>query len=267
MNQPANQIHHAASTGFAAQADSYARGRPDYPDAIVGWMHDRLGLSAETTALDLGAGTGKFTAYLLRSGTKVIALEPVQQMREKLLQALPGVEARDGTAEAIPLPDASVDAVVCAQSFHWFATKPALAEIHRVLKPGGTLGLVWNMRDEGVAWVAALTDIMKPYEGDTPRFAKGTWKTVFPFDGFGALREQHFDHGHSGAPEDVIVNRIRSISFIAELDADRQAGVVAQLHALIASKPELAGKDVVTMPYTTAAFSATKTASLQSNPS
>ena len=247
-------IHRSAAEGFSAKADSYVRGRPDYPDAIVGWLHDRLHLGPGKTVVDLGAGTGKFTAYLIKTGARVIAIEPVREMRAKIEQTLTTVEARDGTATAIPLPDNSVDAVTCAQAFHWFATKEALTEIHRVLKPGGRFGLIWNVRDESVDWIAELTGIITPYEGDAPRFAKGTWREVFPHPGFSPLAEDRFAHSHTGSPEDVIINRIRSTSFIAALPVDEEAKVVEKLHALIAATPALAGKSVINMPYSTAAY-------------
>lgn len=167
---------------------------------------------------------------------------------------------RKSVKNAIPLPDASVDAVVCAQSFHWFATREALAEIHRVLKPSGKLGLVWNTRDAGVDWVAQLDQIVNRVEGDTPRYYTGAWKKVFPFAGFGPLHEQHFSHGHTGSPEDVIVTRVRSSSFIAALPAEKRAAIDAQVQALIAATPELNGKDVVTVPYETAVFYTVKEA-------
>ena len=254
MTDTANAIHHSASDGFAAKADAYARGRPDYPDEIVGWLQQRLGLAAGKVVLDVGAGTGKFTTYLTRTGARVIAVEPVRQMRDKLTRALPGVEAHPGTADNIPLADGSVDALTCAQAFHWFATPAALTEFHRVLKPGGKLGLIWNVRDESVPWIARLTRIFTPHEGDTPRYHTGAWKRVFPFRGFGPLQEDRFAHGHTGSPEDVIINRVRSTSFIAALPTEEEAKVVAQLHALIASEPALAGKTEVTVPYATSAF-------------
>ena len=260
MGNSTAAIHTSAATGFAAKADRYVRGRPDYPDEIVSWLQNRLSLKEGKVALDLGAGTGKFTAYLVKTGAQVIAVEPVQQMREQLSRKLPDIDARDGTAVSIPLPDASVDAVTCAQAFHWFGTRQALAEICRVLKPSGKLGLIWNMRDETVDWIAKLTHIITPYEGDTPRFAKGTWKEAFPFDGLSPLREDHFRHSHTGSPEDVIIDRVRSTSFIAALPPDEEAKVVAQLRALIAATPALAGKDVVSVPYDTVAFCAEKIA-------
>lgn len=251
-------IHRSAAEGYAAQADLYVRGRPDYPDAVSGWLRDRLGLGAGKTAVDLGAGTGKFAAYLAATGAKVIAVEPVAEMRAKLAQKLPAVDVRKGTATSMPLPDGSVDALVCAQAFHWFATRAALAEIHRVLKPGGHLGLIWNRRDTDIGWVAEMTHLVDAYEGDTPRFAKGTWREAFPFDGFTPPHEERFMHAHTGTPEDVIVNRVRSTSFIAALPADEEAKVTERVRALIARTPALAGKDTVTLPYVTFAYSARK---------
>ena len=189
----------AAAEGYQANADRYVKGRPDYPPEIAAWLRDVIGLHAGMTVIDLGAGTGKFTPRLLETGAQVIAVEPVPQMLEKLSAALPQVKTLAGTADAIPLPDESVDAVVCAQSFHWFATPQALAEIQRILKPGGKLGLVWNMRDARVGWVRKLNQIVDSHEGDAPRFYTGEWRKLFPFKGFEPLQEQVFMLGHRGA--------------------------------------------------------------------
>ncbi|WP_342050280.1 MULTISPECIES: class I SAM-dependent methyltransferase [unclassified Cupriavidus] len=247
-------IHHAAAQGFSSQADTYARGRPDYPKEIAEWLRDTVGLAAGRTVVDLGAGTGKFTRLLQPTGATIIAVEPVAQMRDQLSGALPGVQAVAGTAESMPLPDASVDAVVCAQAFHWFANTAAMREIRRVLRPGGRLGLVWNVRDESVDWVARLTDIMKPFEGDAPRFHRGDWRKVFPADGFGPLALTSLPYSHTGAPEQVIVDRVMSVSFIASLQPAQQDAVRAQLHDVIAHHPALAGQDIVSFPYRTEAY-------------
>ncbi|WP_438390954.1 class I SAM-dependent methyltransferase [Caballeronia sp. DA-9] len=258
MSTGIHGVHHTAAGGYANTADTYARGRPDYPAEVAGWLHDQLGLEAGKTVVDLGAGTGKFTPRLIETGAHVIAIEPVAGMLEKLIATLPQVDARMGSADAIPLPDASVDAVVCAQSFHWFATHAALAEIHRVLKPGGTLGLIWNLRDARVPWVAKLDAIVNRVEGDTPRYYTGAWRSAFPFSGLGPFAEHHFKHGHTGSPNGVILDRLRSMSFVAALGADERAKIEREITALIALEPELAGHDVVTVPYETAAFSARK---------
>lgn len=246
-------INRYAADGYAAGAQAYVKGRPDYP-AVADWLGDDLALSPGKVALDLGAGTGKFLPHLRATGAAVIAVEPVAQMLDQLMAGNPGVDVRQGSAEHIPLADAAVDAVVCAQSFHWFATKAALAEIRRVLKPGGVLGLIWNVRDESVAWVAELTDIMTPYEGDAPRYRTLPWHHVFPDPGFGPLAERRFPHGHTGAPDEVIRDRILSVSFIAALPAQDREHVRAQLDSLIVATPDLAGKSQVTFPYVTAAY-------------
>lgn len=249
---------HSAAEGFETGASAYERGRPDYPAGVANWLTGALDLGPGRTVVDLGAGTGKFTRYLTATGATVIAVEPVDGMREKLVQALPDVRALAGTAEAIPLPDASVDAVVCAQAFHWFATASALAEISRVLRPGGKLGLIWNMRDESNPWVAAISEIITPYEGDAPRAYKGTWKSAFPVPTLSSLELQRFDYGHSGTAEDVIVNRTLSTSFIAKLPDNERQNVANRLRDLIASHHDLAGKAEVTYPYVTMAYSATR---------
>jgi len=251
-------IHHAAAQGFSSQADTYARGRPDYPTELDAWLRDALGLGPGKTVADVGAGTGKFSLLLARTGAEVIAVEPVAAMRAQLAAALPSVQVLEGTAEALPLADASVDAVVCAQAFHWFANPASVAEFRRVLRPGGKLGLVWNVRDESVDWVARLTAIMTPHEGDAPRFYKGDWKRVFPAEGFGPLELSSLPYEHVGPPQQVIVDRVMSVSFIAALPPAQQDAVRAQLDRLIASHPELAGRDTVAFPYRTEAYCCTR---------
>ena len=139
-----SDVHPAAARGFGQGTDAYVRGRPDFPPAALDWLCNDLGLRAGTTAVELGAGTGKCTKLLVETTATVVAVEPVAAMLERLARDLPGVAAVHGQAQRIPLADASADAVVCAQAFHWFATAEALAEIHRVLKPRAPLGLIWS---------------------------------------------------------------------------------------------------------------------------
>jgi SAM-dependent methyltransferase len=213
---------------------------------------------AGASGRSLGAGTGKFLPLLVATGAEVIAVEPIAAMRDQLAAAFPDVRALAGSAEAIPLADASLDAVVCAQSFHWFANASALAEIRRVLKPGGSLGLVWNVRDESVRWVAALTTLIQLYEGNAPRYGSGDWRRLFPAQGFGPLNERRFAHRHVGPPEQVIVDRTLSTSFIAALPAAARHDLADSIRAIIAATPEIAGKDMVAFPYETAAFDCQK---------
>ena len=254
---PHGTVHDAAARGFAAAADAYVRGRPDYPPALDAWLRERVLPAPGKTVVDLGAGTGKFVPRLATTGARIVAIEPVAAMRARLGAAFPAVDVRDGTAEAMPLADASIDAVVCAQAFHWFATAAALAEIARVLRPGGVLGLVWNVRDESVPWVRRMTAVLEPYEGDVPGY-RGDWRRVFPAAAFGPLDECRFAHEHVGSPERVIVDRVLSVSFIAALPAAERVVVEGRLRELIAHEPVLAGREVVAVPYETVAFRAVR---------
>lgn len=254
MPDTAKPIHHSADRGYAQSADTYVQGRPDYPSQILPWLTGTLNMGADTRVIDLGAGTGKFTRYLQQTGASVTAVEPVASMRAELSTHVPGVTVLAGTAQALPLDNESVDIVVCAQAFHWFATTAALNEIHRVLRPGGRLGLIWNKRDTRQEWVRKLDEIVNAYESDTPRFHTGKWLEVFPRAGFSPLQEVRFSHGHTGTPENVIVNRSLSTSFIAALPEEQQSSVRRQVLALIEQTPELKNQPHVTFPYETLAY-------------
>ena len=248
-----DEVHAAAAEGFANAVAAYVAGRPGYPPAVDRWLSETLGLSGDSTVIDLGAGTGKSTAHLLKTGARVVAVEPVEAMRVAMQRDLPEVDVQNGTATAIPMVDGRADAVVCAQSFHWFASRAAVREIRRVLRPGGRLGLIWNVRDESVPWVAALTRIMAQYEDDAPRFHHGAWRQVFPAEGFDVLKEKTFSHEHCGAAERVIVDRVLSVSFIAALPDPVRLAVAEEIRALIQKTPELAGRSEVCFPYRTLA--------------
>jgi SAM-dependent methyltransferase len=264
-------LHPAASAGFSAGAPTYVRGRPNYPEALLGWLREALQLHAATTAVDLGAGTGKFTALLRRTGARIIAVEPVAAMRSQFTDLLPHaglmpdesapILMAAGMAEALPLHSSAVDAVVCAQAFHWFAAPAALSEIHRVLRPGGRLGLVWNVRDETVDWVAAITAVLAPYEGDAPRFTSGRWRDALARSAacglFSEPQAVTWSHEAGGSPEHVIIERFLSVSFIAALPADEQARVRQRLQHIIDTHPRLRGRAQITLPYVTHAYSCT----------
>ena len=253
------ELHRAVAEGFTAGAAAYASGRPDYPAELDVWLREALGLAAGKTALDLGAGTGKFTPRLLATGAAVTGVEPVAAMRAQFVRALPDVPVLEGSAEAIPCPDGSVDAVVCAQSFHWFATPAALAELRRVLKVGGALGLVWNLRDLRVGWVRALAAIIEAHRGDAPGHESGAWRRLFPAPGFSPLAERRFAYAHEGPIERVIVERSLSTSFIAAMPEAERAGIAAAIRELIAETPEFAGRERATYPYETIAVSTRRT--------
>jgi SAM-dependent methyltransferase len=248
-------IHPLARTGFGLAAAEYERSRPGYPAAAVEWLAARLGITDSSTVLDVGAGTGKLTRAVVPTGAKVLALEPVEAMRQHLAAALPDVEILDrGTAEEVPLPDGSVDAVVCAQAFHWFRGAEALAEFHRVLREGGGLGLLWNNRDESMGWVAELTRIIDPYESGVPRERYGLWRRAFDETTFfGPIERAEFRHEQSG---DVgwVLDRVGSMSFIASLPAETREDVFGQIRRLLETHPNTAGREEVTLPYRTEVF-------------
>lgn len=143
--------------------------------AALAELADALPLEAGRTVVDLGAGTGKFTRLLALTGAEVIAVEPVTEMRERLAELLPGVRVTAGTAEATGLPDGCADAVVAAQSWHWFQEDEALAEVERLLRPGGSLALVWNTYDTSVPWVRDYQDIVFRL---APRDLPSPWTTA-----------------------------------------------------------------------------------------
>jgi len=143
-------------TAFADVAGAYERGRPGYPEEAVRWLAG----DEPCDVIDLGAGTGKLTRALVALSHRVIAIEPLDEMRAELEAALPAVHALPGSAEVIPLPDGSTDVVTSAQAFHWFDHDDAMPEIARVLRPGGRIALVWNSRDDRDPWMARLSAII-----------------------------------------------------------------------------------------------------------
>jgi SAM-dependent methyltransferase len=233
-------IHDAAQSGFSRAAAEYERGRPDYPPAALEPLH----LSPELVVLDLAAGTGKLTRLLAARGATVIAVEPVAEMRA----ALPAsVEALDGTAEAIPLDGGSVDLVTVAQAFHWFDGDTALAEIHRVLIPGGRLALIWNRRVEGDPVNVAFDAIVDPHRAGVPTHRRDEWRAAFERSNrFSPLEEHVFDN-RQVLDSAGLADRVGSISFIASLPGEERAQVLTAARALAADGP-------VTVPYTTEVF-------------
>jgi len=253
-------VHRAAEVGFARAADAYERGRAMFPADAVAAMLASTGAAPGVTLLELGAGTGKLTRSLTGSGARVIALEPVAEMRAKLAAGVPGAELLDAVAEAIPLADGSVDAVVAAQAYHWFDPEAATAEVARVLRPGGAVALVWNRRDERVAWMRDLSRILDTRSGDAPRYRNGTWRRGFDGNPAFAPLELH-TWPHRGAEgRDVVMARVASMSFVAALDDEPRATLLAQIEELVATHPDTRGREDVALPYVTELFTTRKLA-------
>lgn len=157
MTEPTQAERERRARSFGSDATAYAEHRPDYPADALRW-----GLPPRASqVLDLAAGTGKLTEGLLALGLEVTAVEPDPGMRAEFVRTFPQVPVFDGTAERIPLPDASVDSVLAGQAFHWFDLDVALGEIARVLRPGGTVVGLWNFDDESVPWVARFRAMAK----------------------------------------------------------------------------------------------------------
>jgi ubiquinone/menaquinone biosynthesis C-methylase UbiE len=228
-------VHAAAARGFARSAGAYERARPDYPAKAIAWLADRVGLGPGRTVVDLAAGTGKLTRPLAGTGAEVVAVEPVAEMRARIGPA--AARALDGTAEAMPLPDESADAVTVGQAFHWFDGPAALAEIHRVLRPGGALALVWNRRPLDAPVHAAIEAIIERHRGGTPQHASGRWRDAFDETTlFGPLTERAFAHSRS-QDADALADRVGSTSFVAALDDGPRADVLDAVRALAADGP------------------------------
>ncbi len=227
-----NAVHETAAEGFARGAGAYERGRPSYPPEAVSWLAEQMGMAPGRRVLDLGAGTGKLTRLLIATGASLIAVEPVAEMRSAFAGLAPGVDVRTGTAEAIPLSDASVDAVVVAQAFHWFASEQTLAEIARVLTPTGRLGLVWNRRDLREPLQAAISEIVEPHRGSTPSFMTGNWREAFQHTRLFIPKAEHQVSYEQSLAIDQLTDRVLSVSFIAALSTSARDEVEREVRAL-----------------------------------
>jgi SAM-dependent methyltransferase len=244
-------VHRAAAVGFDRAAGAYERGRAGYPAAAVETILAETGAAPGRTVLELGAGTGKLTRKLVASGARVIALEPVAGMRDVLAQVAPEAELLDAVAEAIPLADASADAVVAAQSFHWFDPAAAAAEVARVLPASGAVALIWNRRDERVAWVRELSRILDGRAGDAPRYRSGLWRRAFDENpDFEPLTLETWPHRGAEGRE-VVLARVASMSFVASLDDEPRAQLLAEVADLLDTHPDLRGRTDVALPYVT----------------
>jgi SAM-dependent methyltransferase len=227
-------LHPLADEGFRDVAQAYDRGRPDYPPELL----DVLALPAGARVLDLASGTGKLTRLLRGAGFEVVPVEPQPAMRALVDGAL------DGTAEAIPLGDASVDAATIADAWHWFDQARAAGELARVIRPGGLLAVLWQWpTGEGVPdWAPKLGEILGPLRREHPAFT-GEMKTPDEFDGFEG-REEHSVPFAYRTDRERYVAFISSMSFVASLPPEERADVLRRVAELVPDEP-------FTLPYRT----------------
>lgn len=218
---------------FDNAAEAYEQARPDYPDALL----DLLPIDASATVLDLGAGTGKLTRVLARRYARVIAVEPLDNMRAILEGVVPQAEALPGTAEAIPLPDASVDAVFAAAAFHWFAHDDAILEMARVLRPGGVLALAWNESDKPLPLPREFTDYQDALVDPAERERVQTpWSEIVGRGPFGELREDVATHEQVQSRANVLLFA-RSLSLVARRPEEEREGIMLDLDSLLPDGP------------------------------
>lgn len=243
------------ATSFGAEAANYEAGRPEYPFEAVAWMLERMPADSRRIA-DVGAGTGKLTRVLGHApGAEVVAVDPDAAMLAALRKSVPGVPTFQGSAERMPLPDASIDAAVLGQAWHWVEPTAASAELGRVVRSGGVLGLIWNIRDERTEWVRRLTDVMHSSpaenmvngpESEGPRIAAP----------FGQVETQRWEWNRP-MTRTQLHQMALSRSYLITAPADERTEITRQMDALF-DELGLDGDSTIDLPYVTHVFRAVR---------
>lgn len=240
-------IHETAASGYGAAASTYERGRPTYAPDAFRWVAVALSRPRDSSrALDVGAGTGKWTRGLAEVVADVTAVEPVAAMRAVLGQEVPSARVVAGTAEALPLAGGSVDLTTAASAVHWFRLDRAIPELCRVTRPGGVVAVAANVRDDGVAWVADLDRLLQPHRSGVPAARTVPWReAMVAAPQLEPLGEERFAN-----PQDLdaerLATRVASLSFVAALPAPRREALLDEVRRFAAGLPRR-----FTMPYTT----------------
>jgi SAM-dependent methyltransferase len=261
------------ASSFGTAAGQYAQHRPGYAEGAIRWCLAPVSGAQPLRVVDLGAGTGILTRALTRLGADVVAVEPHQEMLAELRRQLPGVRAAEGSAEALPLPDQSADAVLCGQAMHWFAMDRALPEIARVLTPGGVLAGLWNVDDDRVGWVAELTAISE--HGPTlsgwrtaPEAAAGPgavrvgsgWFAPAELragsDWFAPVEEHEFGNGQTRSAGSLVAT-IATHSRMLLMDEAERTSTLARIRDFLHHQPETSAGEF-TLPLVTVALRAVR---------
>jgi SAM-dependent methyltransferase len=241
-----------AAIGFAAAGSVYERGRPDYPPAVIDAMVERLRLTPESRLLDVAAGTGKLTRCFV-GRADVVACEPAAEMRAEFARIQPSIPIVDGLGERLPFPDASMDAITVGTAFHWFDGPAAGAEFHRVLKPAGTLGLVWLQRDESVPWMDELVRLVDTYRpAEARRYSETPWQAAFDSDEgrrrFTLLQHLDVPFAHL-VDREAAVQRTASTSFVAAMPEEQRAKVLTRVRDLYDTHPDTRELEMIPLPH------------------
>jgi len=233
-----DEEHQRLARSFGPVAEAYDRGRPSFPEEAVRWL---VGPDP-ATVLEVGAGTGKLTRQLVDLGHDVHATEPAEEMLEILRRNLPDTRSTQASAEELPVPDRSVDVVIAAQSFHWFDLERAMPEMARVLRPGGHLALVWNLRNEKIPWVRKLGAVI----GNQELLAKDIADPLVHSGLFGFVEDASFPFWQD-VNRETIQDMALSRSNIALLDDDAREAKLAEVLALYDDYGR--GMDGMRLPY------------------
>jgi len=237
-----------ATRGFA-NGSLYNSARPSYPVAAIDYFVSALKLHRTSRALDLGAGTGIFSRQILPFVGELTAVDPSASMREAMKAESAGIEVLDGSDVSIPLADASIDVVFVAQAFHWFDAPRALAEIHRVLRPEGGLGLIWNERDESVGWVRELNRAMR-WDTQQPYEVGRDFSGAIAAGPFTSIERVRFTHEQTLTREGLY-QRVLTTSYISIMDQRRRAQLMSDVRKVVERLSE-----PLTVPYVTDVYSA-----------
>jgi SAM-dependent methyltransferase len=237
----------ARARSFGTVAAEYAVLRPTYPPEVVGFL---IG-DAPRAVLDLGAGTGLLTELLVAAGHGVVAVDTSPGMLEQLAARLPEVRTAVGPAEALPLPDGSVDVVTAAQAAHWFDPAPAAAEMRRVLRPGGAVGMVWNQRDDRVPWVAELSALL--LEENSERRSDRQIVADFARQLDAELEVAEWGSVQR-AGRDEMVAGFATRSYAATMTEQRRAEFLGKIRDFLATHPATRAADVLELPHVTTAY-------------
>jgi SAM-dependent methyltransferase len=245
------EVHSAATTGYGRAAETYARARPSYPNAAVDWLLAELGWPSRV--VEIGAGTGKFTAQLVERDVDVIAIEPVAAMRRRLSALGSRVTAINATAEHLPFDTGSVGSLVASQSLHWADVAAALAEFSRTLARSGAIGLIWNFRDTDVEWQRDLDGLLSGLRGDAPHSRDGRWERAVDASAFRIAASKSWRWSVTTDSAGV-VDRVRSVSYVAAMPESDQRRVDERVRGLLTEHGLISTAGSIDFAYLTEAY-------------